>query len=212
MCRGQQRAARPRTLSPAVPPPRAVRAQPESCRVAGTSPCPPPAPVIRIPVPYTNEHLSLSQDTITEPAPLADEEFGTFTEAGDYIPRTVVENDLGDMSLDEAIDGTIVEFEDGDLVNGTIVRVDKDEVLLDIGYKSEGVIPAKECRAGSPGGGARQPGQRRRRQSPRCDELRCDRGGWRRLHGTAAVGRDDDAGIRRPGGLPRKIRGKSLAA
>jgi small subunit ribosomal protein S1 len=86
----------------------------------------------------------LSQDTITEPAPLADEEFGTFTEAGDYIPRTVVENDLGDMSLDEAIDGTIVEFEDGDLVNGTIVRVDKDEVLLDIGYKSEGVIPAKE--------------------------------------------------------------------
>jgi len=86
----------------------------------------------------------LSDLTITDPAPAADSEFGTFTEAGDYIPRTIVENDLGDMTLDEAIAGTIIEFDDGDLVNGTIVRVDKDEVLLDIGYKSEGVIPAKE--------------------------------------------------------------------
>ena len=43
-----------------------------------------------------------------------------------------------------AIDGTIVEFEDGDLVIGTVVKIDSDEVLLDIGYKSEGVIPSKE--------------------------------------------------------------------
>lgn len=43
-----------------------------------------------------------------------------------------------------AIDKTIVEFEDGDLVKGTVVKIDTDEVLLDIGYKSEGVIPSKE--------------------------------------------------------------------
>ena len=30
---------------------------------------------------------------------------------------------------------------------GTVVKVDKDEVLLDIGYKSEGVIPAASCRS-----------------------------------------------------------------
>jgi small subunit ribosomal protein S1 len=36
------------------------------------------------------------------------------------------------------------DFNDGDLVAGKIVRIDRDEVLLDIGYKSEGVIPAKE--------------------------------------------------------------------
>jgi len=42
------------------------------------------------------------------------------------------------------IDGTMTEFDDGDLVTGTIVRVERDEVLLDIGYKSEGVIPARE--------------------------------------------------------------------
>ena len=72
------------------------------------------------------------------------EEYGTFTDAGEYIPRTIVEDDLGGMTMEEAIAGTIVEFGDGDLVEGVVVNVDKDEVLLDIGYKSEGVIPAKE--------------------------------------------------------------------
>ena len=48
------------------------------------------------------------------------------------------------MSFADAIDGTMVEVEDGQLVNGTIVKIDKDEVLLDIGYKSEGVIPSRE--------------------------------------------------------------------
>ncbi|MGB4440834.1 MAG: 30S ribosomal protein S1 [Coriobacteriia bacterium] len=42
------------------------------------------------------------------------------------------------------IDGTITDFDDGDLVTGTVVQVERDEVLLDIGYKSEGVIPARE--------------------------------------------------------------------
>src|SRR5664279_5224972 len=32
----------------------------------------------------------------------------------------------------------------GDIVSGTIVKVDRDEVLLDIGYKTEGVIPSRE--------------------------------------------------------------------
>ena len=71
-------------------------------------------------------------------------EFGSFTDAGEYIPRTIVENDLGGTSCSDAIDGTIVEFEDGDLVTGTVVRIDRDEVLLDIGFKSEGVIPSRE--------------------------------------------------------------------
>src|SRR5438132_1641274 len=69
---------------------------------------------------------------------------GTFDEAGEYTPRQVTDNDLGGMSLEDAIAGTIVEFEDGDIVQGTVVKVDKDEVLLDIGFKSEGVIPARE--------------------------------------------------------------------
>ena len=43
-----------------------------------------------------------------------------------------------------AIDATIISFNDGDIVSGTVVKVDRDEVLLDIGYKTEGVIPSKE--------------------------------------------------------------------
>jgi small subunit ribosomal protein S1 len=61
-----------------------------------------------------------------------------------YTPRQITSNDLGSMSLEDAISGTIVEFDDGDIVKGVVVKVDKDEVLLDIGFKSEGVIPAKE--------------------------------------------------------------------
>ena len=41
-------------------------------------------------------------------------------------------------------DATLTPFEEGDVVTGNVVRIDKDEVLVDIGYKSEGVIPANE--------------------------------------------------------------------
>lgn len=41
-------------------------------------------------------------------------------------------------------EATLVQFEDGDVVQGTVVRIDRDEVLVDIGYKSEGVIPVNE--------------------------------------------------------------------
>lgn len=41
-------------------------------------------------------------------------------------------------------DVTINIFQEGDIVSGEVVRVDKDEILVDIGYKSEGVIPANE--------------------------------------------------------------------
>jgi small subunit ribosomal protein S1 len=39
---------------------------------------------------------------------------------------------------------TMVSFDEGDVVKGKVVRIDKDEVLVDIGYKSEGVIPSTE--------------------------------------------------------------------
>ena len=41
-------------------------------------------------------------------------------------------------------DITIPIFGEGDVVTGRVVRIDKDEVLVDIGYKSEGVIPLNE--------------------------------------------------------------------
>ena len=41
-------------------------------------------------------------------------------------------------------DATFRAIEEGEVVTGHVVRIDKDEVLVDIGYKSEGVIPANE--------------------------------------------------------------------
>ena len=57
----------------------------------------------------------------------------------------VAVNDIGSAEdFLAAIDQTIKYFNDGDIVEGTIVKVDRDEVLLDIGYKTEGVIPSRE--------------------------------------------------------------------
>jgi len=54
-------------------------------------------------------------------------------------------NDIGTAEeFLAAIDETIKYFNDGDIVDGIIVKVDRDEVLLDIGYKTEGVIPSRE--------------------------------------------------------------------
>ncbi len=52
--------------------------------------------------------------------------------------------DLTPEELREAIEASLRDFKEGDIVDGEIVKIDRDEVLLDIGYKSEGVIPAKE--------------------------------------------------------------------
>ncbi|SEF54062.1 SSU ribosomal protein S1P [Thermomonospora echinospora] len=66
------------------------------------------------------------------------------TDTSTTTPQVAV-NDIG--SAEEflaAIDETIKYFNDGDIVEGTVVKVDRDEVLLDIGYKTEGVIPSRE--------------------------------------------------------------------
>ena len=74
--------------------------------------------------------------TETEPSPFDDLE--------GYEPRQIALDDLAGESMDDAYDATMVSVEDGQLVEGSVVKVDRDEVLLDIGYKSEGVIPSRE--------------------------------------------------------------------
>ncbi len=63
----------------------------------------------------------------------------------DPVTSPVAVNDIGSAEdFMAAIDETIKYFGDGDIVSGTVVKVDRDEVLLDIGYKTEGVIPSRE--------------------------------------------------------------------
>ncbi|MCQ9353182.1 30S ribosomal protein S1 [Corynebacterium sp. 153RC1] len=60
------------------------------------------------------------------------------------VPQVAI-NDIGSAEdFLAAVDATIKYFNDGDIVEGTVVKVDHDEVLLDIGYKTEGVIPSRE--------------------------------------------------------------------
>ena len=60
-------------------------------------------------------------------------------------PTQITVNDIGSAEdFLAAIEGTIKNFNDGDLVIGTVVQIDREEVLLDIGYKTEGVIPSRE--------------------------------------------------------------------
>ncbi len=99
----------------------------------------------RLPGKRATDHMS---DTTTTPeaqdAQAGSEEFAAEAAIDGYTPQVITENDLGAMSFEDAIAGTLVAFEDGDIVAGTVVKVDKDEVLLDIGFKSEGVIPSRE--------------------------------------------------------------------
>ncbi len=53
-------------------------------------------------------------------------------------------SDVTDEQFNAMIDGTLTEFDEGDLVDGVVVKLEHDEVLVDIGFKSEGVIPSRE--------------------------------------------------------------------
>jgi small subunit ribosomal protein S1 len=75
-----------------------------------------------------------------EPVVVAQEPGGSMTSTGESI----VEHDLTDEEFEAALEGTVTAMEDGKIIEGVVVKVDPDEVLLDIGWKSEGVIPSRE--------------------------------------------------------------------
>jgi small subunit ribosomal protein S1 len=73
--------------------------------------------------------MPAQQDNSTVPTRLSDETAWTTGPDGERVPN---------------YEATFPQIEEGQVVHGTVVRVDKDEVLVDIGYKSEGVIPVAE--------------------------------------------------------------------
>ncbi|MCL5771699.1 MAG: 30S ribosomal protein S1 [Actinobacteria bacterium] len=54
----------------------------------------------------------------------------------------MIRNEKGEMVPNYDI--TIIDFDEGDILKGRVVKIDKDEVLVDVGFKSEGVIPINE--------------------------------------------------------------------
>ncbi len=89
------------------------------------------------------QHPTAPTDTAPqaqEPVVVAQEPGGSMTSTGESI----VEHDLTDDEFEAALEGTVTAVEDGKIIEGVVVKVDPDEVLLDIGWKSEGVIPSRE--------------------------------------------------------------------
>ena len=56
-------------------------------------------------------------------------------------------DEFGD-DFEAAISHTVAEFKEGDIVEGTVVTVDADGAMVDVGYKSEGMIPTEDSRSG----------------------------------------------------------------
>ncbi len=54
---------------------------------------------------------------------------------------------LSDESLEKAYDNSIKAFTEGQIVKGAVVELSRDEVMIDIGFKSEGYIPSSEFEA-----------------------------------------------------------------
>ncbi len=81
---------------------------------------------------------ALSADE-TADAPAASDEEDEPTPARDLGPEpTTMEELLAEQDSD------IKSFKHGDVVEGQVVRIDKDEILVDIGAKSEGVVSNRE--------------------------------------------------------------------
>ena len=83
--------------------------------------------------------------TLTDETPPSEEEEAAAAAAGEP-PEP-----MSPESLEEAYDNSIKAFTDGEIVKGVVVDVNRDEVMIDIGFKSEGYIPAAEFEPGQEG-------------------------------------------------------------
>ena len=117
-------------------------------------PAPAPAPEVSAPAPAEPPAAPVAGDAVLSPEAVAEaavaqappvETPGT-QPAPAIKARSVssLPDDIGPEDFAAAIDETVLEFKDGDIIEGRVVNIAHDEVLVDIGYKSEGVVPLRE--------------------------------------------------------------------
>ncbi len=56
------------------------------------------------------------------------------------------EGEQEEIDFAKMLDMMVQQFSEGNVVRGNVIRIEKDHVFVDIGYKSEGVVPASEFR------------------------------------------------------------------
>ena len=111
----------------AVAEPVAVAEAPAAVEPAAVEPAVAVAAVEAAPAAPSEEERSLAPAAVAEVAP----------RPARPEPTTMAE-------LLQQQEGDIRSFKHGDVVEGTVVRVDRDEILVDIGAKSEGVVSNRE--------------------------------------------------------------------
>ena len=138
------------------PPPADFSAPPPVAEPPPEAPDAPPAPAPEVssPAPAEPPAAPVVGDAVLSPEAVAEaavaqappvETSGT-QPAPAIKARSVssLPDDIGPEDFAAAIDETVLEFKDGDIIEGRVVNIAHDEVLVDIGYKSEGVVPLRE--------------------------------------------------------------------
>ncbi len=67
--------------------------------------------------------------------------------AGASTPRNIIEEvhkSMSDMSFEQLLEESLKTIHNGEVVSGTVIRVKEDEIVLNIGYKADGVITRSE--------------------------------------------------------------------
>jgi len=88
--------------------------------------------------------------TIEEEKNVKEKEIELETEASTEESLTNLDNDSkqeedsAEISIEEMYEQSLRQIQEGELITGEIIKIDEEYVLVDIGYKSEGIIPIRE--------------------------------------------------------------------
>ena len=123
----------------------------------GTAPEPEAVASVETPVPEETvatavaDEPAITETTVEPTAPTDDEaaDAPPAAEEEDEVPVVMPARPAGPepTTMEELLaeqNADIKSFKHGDVVEGTVVRIDKDEILVDIGAKSEGVVSNRE--------------------------------------------------------------------
>jgi len=141
--------AEPQSAATLEPEP-AATVEPEPAATAEPEPRPELATTAELePAPLRTSSEANGLGSSDDAAQLAAELADAPAAAEEEEPEPVPVRDLGPepTTMEELLaeqDSDIKSFKHGDVVEGTVVRIDKDEILVDIGAKSEGVVSNRE--------------------------------------------------------------------
>ncbi len=62
----------------------------------------------------------------------------------DHPDNNSNEDDSAEMNMEEMYEQSLKQIQEGELISGEIIKIDSEYVLVDIAYKSEGIIPIRE--------------------------------------------------------------------